>query len=82
MTALVALLARRLRAALERRLLGLSADEIRYTIDDVRAEIRATRAELLAEIAKLRVELDGMRSSFDSRPAGGAQDERGPELPQ
>ena len=52
-----------LRSELERRLLGLTAEEIRYTIDDVRAELRATRAELLEEIAKLR-------AAFPSRTAG------------
>jgi hypothetical protein len=41
-------------AALRRRLLGISADEIRYTFEDVRSEIRAARAELKAEIAELR----------------------------
>ncbi len=46
------------RTELERRVLGLSVAEIRYTVDDVRAEIRATRDELLAEIAKLREEVD------------------------
>ena len=29
-----------------RRILGISAEEIRYTFEDVRAEIRAVRAEL------------------------------------
>jgi hypothetical protein len=48
------------RAALSRRFLGVSADEIRYTFDDVRQEVRATRAELLAEIAALRRDLDAL----------------------
>ena len=49
---------RALRALLERRLLGLSADEIRYTFEDVRGELRATRAELKEEIAALRRDLE------------------------
>jgi DNA-binding transcriptional MerR regulator len=49
---------RALRALLERRLLGLSVDEIRYTFEDVRAELRATRAELKEELAALRRDLD------------------------
>jgi len=48
------------RAALSRRFLGVTADEIRYTFDDVRKELRATRAELLAEIAALRRDLDAL----------------------
>ncbi len=52
-----ALLAR-LRAALRRRLLGISAEEIRYTFEDVCSEIRGTRAELKAEIASIRHDLD------------------------
>jgi hypothetical protein len=48
----------RLRALLERRLLGLSVDEIRYTFEDVRAELRATRAELKEELAALRRDLE------------------------
>ncbi|HYS80192.1 MAG TPA: hypothetical protein VEM76_05755 [Anaeromyxobacteraceae bacterium] len=47
-----------LRALLERRLLGLSVDEIRYTFEDVRAELRATRAELKEELAALRRDLE------------------------
>jgi hypothetical protein len=49
---------RTLRALLERRLLGLSVDEIRYTFEDVRAELRATRAELKEELAALRRDLE------------------------
>jgi len=48
----------RLCALLERRLLGLSADEIRYTFEDVRAELRATRVELKEEIAAVRRDLE------------------------
>ena len=51
------------RSALERRVLGLSAEEIRYTVDDIRAEIRATRAELLAEIAALRAEIERLATT-------------------
>ncbi len=51
------------RAAVERRLLGLSAEEIRYTVDDIRAEIRATRAELLEQIAAVRADLDRLVAS-------------------
>lgn len=49
-------------AALRRRLLGISPEEIRYTIADVRREIRAVRAELEQEIAQLRRELDALPS--------------------
>jgi cell division protein FtsB len=56
-----------------KRLLGISADEIRYTFEDVRAELRATRAELKAEIEKLRKELDALPSRQDRV--------RGPEVP-
>jgi hypothetical protein len=60
-------------AALRRRLLGISADEIRYTFDDVRREIRAVRTELKDEIAQIRRELDSLPSRQD-RPTG-------PEIP-
>jgi hypothetical protein len=60
-------------AALRRRLLGISAEEIRYTFDDVRREIRAVRTELKDEIAQLRRELDALPSRQD-RP-------KGPEIP-
>ncbi len=46
---------------LARRLFGISADEIRYSIEDVRSEIRSTRAELKAEIAGLRREVERLR---------------------
>lgn len=55
--------------ALRRRLLGISADEIRYTFEDVRQEIRAVRAELGGEIAQLRRELEALPSRQD-RPLG------------
>jgi hypothetical protein len=58
-------------AALQRRLLGISAEEIRFTFDDVRGELRAVRAELKEEIAQLRRELDARRTD---RP-------KGPEIP-
>ena len=48
------------RAALSRRFLGVTAEEIRYTFDDVRKELRATRAELLAEIAAVRSDVDAL----------------------
>ena len=60
-------------AALRRRLLGISADEIRYTFEDVRRELRAVRAELKDEIAELHREIDALPSRQD-RP-------RGPEIP-
>jgi hypothetical protein len=60
-------------AALRRRLLGISPEEIRYTFEDVRSEIRAVRAELRDEVAALRRELDTLPSRQD-RP-------QGPELP-
>lgn len=59
---------------LARRLLGISAEEIRYTFEDVRAEIRATRAELKEEIAQLR------RETLASAP-GEADKPKGPEIP-
>jgi hypothetical protein len=58
---------------LRKRLLGISAEEIRYTFDDVRAELRSTRAELKEEIAQLRRELDGLPSRQDRA--------QGPEIP-
>ncbi len=60
-------------AELRRRLLGISAEEIRYTFDDVRGEIRALRAELKDEIAQLHRELDALPSRQDRA--------RGPEIP-
>jgi hypothetical protein len=48
------------RAALSRRFLGVTAEEIRYTFDDVRKELRATRSELLEEVAALRRDLDAL----------------------
>lgn len=59
------------RAAVERRVLGLSTEEIRYTVDDIRAEIRAIRAELLQEIGAVRADLErlvaGMADADDTR---------------
>lgn len=60
-------------AELRRRLLGISAEEIRYTFDDVRGEIRALRTELKDEIAQLHRELDALPSRQDRA--------RGPEIP-
>jgi hypothetical protein len=56
-------------AALRRRLLGISPEEIRFTFEDVRGEIRAVRRELGDEIEKLRRELDALPSRGD-RPDG------------
>ncbi len=58
---------------LRRRVLGISAEEIRYTFDDVRGEIRALRAELKGEIAELHREIDALPSRQDRA--------RGPEVP-
>ncbi|GEJ58818.1 hypothetical protein [Anaeromyxobacter diazotrophicus] len=55
----------RLRAALERHLFGLTADEIRYTFEDVRQELRATRAELRDELAAIRRDLDRLAGKAD-----------------
>ncbi len=60
-------------AELRRRLLGISAEEIRYTFDDVRGEIRALRAEVKEEIAELHRQIDSLPSRQDRT--------RGPELP-
>lgn len=60
-------------AGLRRRLLGISAEEIRYTFEDVRKEIRAVRSELKDELAGVRRELDALPSRQD-RP-------KGPEIP-
>jgi hypothetical protein len=60
-------------AALRRRLLGISPEEIRYTFEDVRAEIRSVRAELQGELAQIRRELDALPSRQDQV--------RGPEIP-
>jgi hypothetical protein len=60
-------------AALRRRLLGVSPEEIRYTFEDVRAEIRAVRTELQGELAQIRRELDALPSRQDRV--------KGPEIP-
>ncbi len=60
-------------AALRRRLLGISPEEIRYTFEDVRNEIRAVRAEVKEELAQLRREIDALPSRQD-KP-------KGPEIP-
>jgi hypothetical protein len=59
----------RLAGALERRILGVSAAEIRYTFEDVRQELRATRAELKAEIAALRADLERLQESAGAEDA-------------
>jgi hypothetical protein len=56
-------------SAARRALLGISAEEIRYTFEDVRAEIRAVRAELREEMEQLRRERPA-RSGGEDRPAG------------
>ncbi len=60
-------------SALRRRVLGVSPEEIRYTVEDLRAEIRAVRAELKAELADVRRQLDALPSRQD--------EPRGPEIP-
>lgn len=60
-------------AAVRRRILGISAEEIRYTFEDVRKEIRAVRAELKEELAQVRRELDALPSRQDRT--------KGPEIP-
>jgi hypothetical protein len=60
-------------AALRRRLLGISPEEIRYTFEDVRNEIRAVRAETKEELADIRRQLDALPSRQDRA--------KGPELP-
>jgi ribosome recycling factor len=60
-------------AALRRRLLGISPEEIRHTFEDVRKEIRAVRTELKDELAEVRRQLDALPSRQD-RP-------KGPEIP-
>ena len=52
---------------LRRRILGISAEEIRYTFEDVRAEIRAVRAELKQDIDAIRKDIDSLPSRQDSR---------------
>ena len=59
---------------LRRRLLGVSPEELRYTIADVRNELRATRDELKAEIAEVRREVEASRR-------GGEDRVKGPEVP-
>ncbi len=54
--------------ALARRLLGISAEEIRYTFEDVRKELRAVRAELGEEIAHLQRDVERLRGG--DRPKG------------
>jgi hypothetical protein len=58
---------------LRRRLLGISAEEIRYTFEDVRGEIRALLAELKEELAQVRRELDSLPQRQDRA--------KGPEIP-
>ncbi len=60
-------------AAARRTVLGISPEEIRYTIDDVRNELRAVRAELKDELAGIRRELDALPSRQDRA--------KGPEIP-
>ncbi len=60
-------------SALRRRLLGISAEEIRFTFDDVRGEVRALRAELKEELAQIRRELDALPERQDRT--------KGPEIP-
>jgi hypothetical protein len=60
-------------SGLRRRLLGISAEEIRYTFEDVRKEIRAVRSELKDELAAVRRELDALPSRQDRA--------KGPEIP-
>lgn len=60
-------------AGLRRRILGISAEEIRYTFEDVRNEIRAVRSELEEELAAIRRELDALPSRQDRTT--------GPEIP-
>jgi ribosome recycling factor len=60
-------------AALRRRVLGISPEEIRFTFEDVRAEIRTVRRELTEEIEKLRRDLDTLPSRQDRV--------KGPEIP-
>ncbi len=60
-------------AALRRKLLGISPEEIRYTFEDVRNEIRALRSETREELAQIRRELDALPSRQDRT--------KGPELP-
>jgi hypothetical protein len=64
-------LAARLRSALFRRLLGVSAEEIRYTFEDVRRELRAASAE----IAALRREVDRLAGrAMEGDEAPGTRD--------
>lgn len=60
-------------AALRRKLLGISPEEIRYTFEDVRNELRALRAETKEELADVRRQLDALPSRQDRA--------KGPEIP-
>ena len=60
-------------SALRRRVLGISPEEIRFTLEDVRSEIRSVRTELREEVAALRRELDSLPSRQDRA--------KGPEIP-
>jgi len=66
-------LVERLVAEARRRLLGISAEEIRYTFEDVRKEIQALRSEVKEELAGIRRELDSLPSRQDRA--------KGPEIP-
>ncbi len=64
-----------LAAWLQRAVLGVSAEEIRYTFEDVRREIRATRGELEQQIGDLRRDLVRLENRLgEDRP-------KGPEIP-
>jgi hypothetical protein len=65
----------RLASALERRILGVSAAEIRYTFDDVRKELRATRAELKGELAELRRDVERLQELGEPDLGQDEQDE-------
>ncbi len=60
-------------AALERRLLGMSAADIRFTFADVRAELRANHAELAAQLAALRRDVDRLAPPAASPDEGDAE---------
>ncbi len=58
----------RARRELERRLFGVTAEEIRYTFEDVRGEIRANHAELLQQLARLRDDVDKIAARSEGVP--------------
>ena len=68
----------RLAAAAQRRILGISAEEIRYTFEDVRAELRAVRSELREELQALRKDVERLEARAEGKDRGEEEDDDEP----